>query len=69
MIPNLDKKDAKIDLIAKKVMKDGKLITELIDNLRIKNETIRYNSHKILVEITEQKPKLVFPNGEELKKR
>ena len=61
MIPNLDKKDAKIDKVAKKVMKDGKLITELIENLKLKNETIRYNSHKILVLVTEQKPKLVYP--------
>ncbi len=61
MIPNLDKKDADIEEIAKKAMRDGKLISKLIENLRIKNEIIRYNSHKILVVITEEKPKLVYP--------
>ena len=36
-------------------------MAELLDNLRIKNETIRYNSHKVLFYISEQQPKVLYP--------
>lgn len=60
MISELKDKNADVEKIAKKAIKNGKLIPELIENLKIKDETIRHNSHKTLVIVTEQKPELVY---------
>lgn len=66
MTLDLQNKNADIEKIANAAIKDKKLVSDLIENLKIKNETIRYNSHKILVIITEQKPELVYPYWEVL---
>jgi len=57
---NLDKKNIDIRAIAKKALTDDKLLAELLDNLRSKKETIRYNSHKVLSQISEEQPKLLY---------
>jgi hypothetical protein len=57
---NLDKKSIDIKTIAKKALKDDKLLTELLENLWSKKETIRYNSHKVLSQISEKQPKLLY---------
>jgi len=57
---NLDKKNIDIKAIAKKALKDDKLLAELLDNLWSKKETIRYNSHKVLSQISEEQPKLLY---------
>ena len=57
---NLDKKNINIKALAKKAVKDDKLLAELLENLWSKNETIRYNSHKVLVEICEEQPKVLY---------
>ena len=61
VIAELEKKDANIQKIVKKAQKDGKLLVELVENLKTKNENVRYNSFKVLVQITEQKPELLNP--------
>jgi len=61
---NLDKKDIDIKAIAKKALKDDKLLAELLDNLWTKKETIRYNSHKVLLQISEEQPKLLYGHWE-----
>lgn len=66
MIPNLDKKDVKIDLIAKKVEGDEKSLAELVENLKLKDEVKRYNSYKVLLHVSEQKPKLLYPHWDYL---
>ena len=60
MSVNLDKKNIDIRAIAKKALTDDKLLAELLDNLRSKKETIRYNSHKVLSQISEEQPKLLY---------
>ena len=57
---NLDKKNIDIKAIAKKALNDDKLLAELLDNLWSKKETIRYNSHKVLSQISEEQPKLLY---------
>jgi hypothetical protein len=57
---NLDKKNIDIKAIAKRALKDDRLLAELLDNLWSKKETIRYNSHKVLSQITEEQPKLLY---------
>jgi hypothetical protein len=46
--------------VAKKALKDDKLLVELLDNLWSKNDTIRYNSHKVLFLITEEQPQALY---------
>jgi hypothetical protein len=55
---SIDLNDKKLDIetAAKEAIKSDKLLTELFANLSIKNETQRYNSYKILFQITLQKP-------------
>jgi hypothetical protein len=57
---NLDKKNIDIKAIAKKALKDDKLLAELLDNLWSKKETIRYNSHKVLSQISEEQPRTLY---------
>jgi hypothetical protein len=61
MPPKLNNKNIDIEAVAKKAQKDDKLLAELLDNLRTKNEMIRYNSHKVLFSISEQQPKVLYP--------
>jgi hypothetical protein len=60
MPANLNKKNIDIKAVAKKALKDDKLLAELLDNLRIKNETIRFNSHNVLFFISEEHPKVLY---------
>ena len=61
MSPNLNDKNIDIEAVANKAQEDDKLLAKLLDNLRTKNETIRYNSHKVLFSISEQRPKVLYP--------
>ncbi|MBN1806146.1 MAG: hypothetical protein JW837_12935 [Sedimentisphaerales bacterium] len=60
MTINLDKKNIDIKAVAKKAIKDDKLLDELLNNLWAKKETIRYNSHKVLLEICEEQPEVLY---------
>ena len=60
MSVNLDQKNIDIKAIAKKALKDDKLLAELLDNLWSKKETIRYNSHKVLSQISEEQPQILY---------
>jgi len=57
---NLNNKNINIKAVAKKALKDDKLLAELLENLHSKNEMIRYNSHKVLFLITEEQPKALY---------
>lgn len=58
----LDKKEADIKSIAKKALKDDNMLSELLENLKSQDETVRYNSYKILLHITEEKPEVLYPS-------
>ena len=62
----LNKKNIDIKAVAKKALKDDKLLAELLGNLHSKNENIRYNSHKVLFFITEQQPQSLYPHWDYL---
>ena len=62
MPAKLNNKNINIMAVAKKALKNDKLMAELLDNLRAKNETIRYNSHKVLILITEEQPQTLYHN-------
>jgi hypothetical protein len=67
---SIDLNNKKIDIkaAAKKAIKSEKLRSELLENLWSKNETIRYNSHKVLVQISEEQPEILYPNWDYLVK-
>lgn len=65
---NLDKKSINIKGVAKKAMKDGALLTELLDNLWSKKEMVRYNSHKVLALISEEHPETLYSSWDYLVK-
>jgi hypothetical protein len=68
MSVNLDKKNIDIKTIAKKAVKDDKFLEELLGNLWSKKETIRYNSHKVLLEISEEQPNILYGHWDYLVK-
>ncbi len=57
---NLNNKNVDIKAAAKQALKEKDFLAELLENLWSKNETLRYNSHKILFHITEQKPQALY---------
>ena len=42
-------------------MQDEKILSELLDNLKIKDETIRYNSSKVLNLLSQKNPGVLYP--------
>ena len=64
----IDLNDKKLDIqkAAKEALKDDKLIAELFANLSVKNETLRYNSYKILFQITSQTPEVLYSKWDDL---
>ena len=68
MAIDLNNKKLDVEAATKEAMTDKKLCAELIDNLLSKNETIRYNSSKILFSLTQQKPELLYYKWDDLVK-
>lgn len=60
MKPDLTDKNVDIAEVAKVAMKDKKFLSELIENLKSKKETIRYNSSKALNLISEENPDILY---------
>lgn len=58
---DLSKKNPDIKSIAKKVIKDKKLLTELKETLLSKKETLRFNSFNVLLLISEKHPEVLYP--------
>jgi len=61
MLAELKKKDANIEKIAKMALKEEKLLSELVNNLKSKEETVRYNSYKVILLISEEQPDVIYP--------
>ena len=67
---SIDLNDKKLDIEAatKVALKDKNIREELLNNLWSKNETLRYNSSKILFSVTELKPELLYSKFDDLVK-
>ncbi|MEJ2704402.1 MAG: hypothetical protein P8Z79_18355 [Sedimentisphaerales bacterium] len=63
---DLNNKEFDIEPIAEKAITDQQLRSELLGNLRSKNETVRYNSHKVLFLISEEKPEILYSSWDTL---
>jgi hypothetical protein len=65
---DLNNKNIDIETVAKKATRNEKLRSKLLDNLWSKNETIRYNSHKVLVFISKEQPEILYSDWDYLVK-
>ena len=61
MLPELSEKNVDVKSIAKKALKDEKVLSELLENITSKKETIRYNSFKVLLHLSEKHPEVLYP--------
>jgi len=61
MLTDLDKKDFSVENIAKKALQDEQIIAELLEGILSKKEPIRYNSFKVLLLISVENPKVLYP--------
>lgn len=47
--------------MAKMALQDEKILSELLEGIVSKEDAIRYNSHKVLLRISEEHPELLYP--------
>ena len=60
MISELENKDINPNMFAKKIIENPSLINQYLDGLLSKNETYRFNCFKILYNVSEKKPDLLY---------
>ncbi|MBN1974677.1 MAG: hypothetical protein JW787_13640 [Sedimentisphaerales bacterium] len=65
---DLNDKKLNIEAAVEIAMKDKKMRLELLENLLSKNETVRYNSSKILFSLTQKNPELLYDKWDDLVK-
>jgi hypothetical protein len=58
---NLNKKDFEPESLVDISIKDPKILNQLIQNLEVKDDTLRYNSHKVLLIISQDAPEVLYP--------
>lgn len=59
---NLNKKEFKPETLVDKAIKDPILREKLIKNLLVKDDYTRFNSHKVLLILSEKKPEILYPD-------
>ena len=57
---NLSEKDFEPETLVDIAIEDPKILTKLIKNLEIKDDTIRYNSHKVLLIVSQNQPEVLY---------
>lgn len=62
MLPELKDKNADIESITKKSLADKKLLPELLNGLKSKEETFRYNCYKVLMLISKTNGEVLYPS-------
>ncbi len=61
MLPEMSDKDVNIKSVAGKALHDEKLLSELLDGLKSKDETLRYNCFKVLMLISQEFGTALYP--------
>ena len=62
MLSGLEKKEININFYVKELYKEPFMISQYLDGLISKNETYRYNCFKVLYNISENKPDMLYPH-------
>ena len=57
----LDKKDVDVASIAEKALNDRKILSELMEGILYKKEAVRYNCFRVLLQLSEQFPDVLYP--------
>lgn len=66
ILSDLNEKSIDMDEVAEKVIKNEHEITDLLEGILSKNEKIRFNSHKVLLNISENNPEALYPKWDYL---
>ena len=66
MLPELENKNINVENLAERALEDEKVITELLEAISSKNDTIRFNSHKVLLHICKEHPETIYPKWDYL---
>ena len=61
MLPEMNNKEVDIETVAEKASANRELLSEILDGLTSKEETLRYNCHKVLMHISETNGRLLYP--------
>jgi hypothetical protein len=61
MLSDLNKKSISIKNVAKKALEDKAVLSELLEGVLSKKEKIRFNCFKVLLFISEEHPKALYP--------
>ena len=61
MLSELNKKSISLKKVAKKALEDKALLSELLKGILSKKEKIRFNSFKVLLSISEERPEKLYP--------
>lgn len=62
MLSELKDKNADIESVGTKALSDKKLLSELLDGLKSRDETYRYNCYKILMLISKTNGEVLYPS-------
>ena len=60
MLTELNKKSVNVKRIARKTLKDDTVLSELLEGVLSKKEKIRFNIFKVLLLISEERPKALY---------
>ena len=58
----LSRKGANLERLARQVIRNPELIAELLDGLQARQASIKYGCEKLLRQVSERKPELVYPH-------
>jgi hypothetical protein len=61
MLLDISKKSISVESIANKIIKENKLIDDLIDNSASDKAAVKYKCLKVLTLLSEQKPSILYP--------
>lgn len=64
----LNKKDIKIEELAKNAVDNHETLSEVLNGILSKNDTVRSNSFKVLLFISEENPKTLYPHWPQFEK-
>jgi len=61
MLTYFTKKSMSVEGVTRRALKDEQIFSDLFEGIQSKEETIRYNSFKVLMRISEEHPEVLYP--------
>ncbi|MFC1900415.1 hypothetical protein ACFLYN_02365 [Chloroflexota bacterium] len=58
----MHEKNANVTVVAEQALSDERLLSEILEGLKNRNETIRYNCHKVLMAISRERGEVLYPH-------